>query len=166
MIAIATVRIVWNIQNLLHQGDDQYQISLSDYMLTRDLLINLPLPQQYSNLSPQSLETAEVLYEQFEANVEYQKSIPDNSDLGRKVFTRQAAADSTGLSYNTIKSHLSCLEQNGIIESRVVSASKRHSLNRGQGRQIYFIFQKSRAPPFTNNNPFSLLPTPDEFAKD
>ena len=166
MSAIAALRIGWNIQNLKHQKNDHSQVSLTDYLLARDLLINLPLPPQHSNLSPQSLETADVLFDQFVTNGEYQNSVPDNSDLGRKVFTRQVAAKATGLSYNTIKAHLSCLEQNGILESRVVSTSQRHSLNRGQGRQIYFKFQESRAPPFTQENPFSLLPTPDEIAKD
>lgn len=140
-------------------------ISIDDYHITRELLQLLPTPGQHSNLSPAAADTAGNIFDAINDNG-YQQTIPDNSGFGKKSFTTRIVTELTGFSYNTVKKHLKQLEDEGIIESLVVSSSKRNAICRGRGRQIYFRFVNNRSPPFGVSNPYDSLPTPDEIAGD
>jgi hypothetical protein len=91
---------------------------------------------------------------------EYQLSLPDYSQLGNKLFTRQKAVECVGLCYNAVKSHLRELEEEGIL------TSTRATAERGRGRDIFFSFTKGRAPPFRVRSPFDELPELDGIAPD
>jgi hypothetical protein len=166
LATIASVRV-----EMLH-AEGQYlsaaktEVSLDDYRVTRELLLNLPVPGAHSNLSPHAAETGEILYYEISCNSKYQLSIPDNSDFGMKGFTRKTAMKATGFSYNTVKDHLAKLEDEGVLESLVVTPTQKGKLNRKQGRPIYFKFANARSPPFGTNSPFTRLPTVEKIAED
>ena len=141
------------------------RVTIDDYRVTRDLLNTLPVPGEHSNLSPYAAETGGVLYDAVHEQ-RYQHTIPDNSGFGSKAFTRRFAEQATGFSYNTVKEHLRQLEDDGTIESLVITSQHRYSRLRGPGRQIYFRFAKSRSPPFGTKHPFDRLPAISQIAAD
>lgn len=156
----AALRIGW-----IHRADEQapsgqFEILIDDYRLCRDFLTSLPLTPVDSTTSAYAIETANAVYEATEANADYQEVVPDHSPLGRKVFTRRYAQKITGLSYNSVKSHLDELEDAGILESTVIPA------RRERGKQIYFRFLEGRAPPFGLSSPYQALPQPERIAAD
>ncbi len=90
-------------------ADAQLAFSTDDYRLTRELLVNLPIPGQHSSLSPYAAETGELLYEAIMSDSEYQQTLPDHSNFGKRAFTRRVAEEVTQLSCNSIKDHLAQL---------------------------------------------------------
>ena len=87
----------------------------------------------------------------------HQLCLPDRSAEGSKWFRRGEAVRWTGLGYTAVKAHLAELEGEGLIRSTVGPDDRK------QGREIYYRFLDSRAPPFTWRNPFDSLPTADEL---
>jgi hypothetical protein len=143
-----------------HVRSRDLSILIEDYKAAKSFLATLAVSPIHSTLSPYSVETGELLYDAIVANEGYQQTVPSLSHLGRKLFTRRDALQITGLSYNTVKSHLTELEGEGILESTVVPAK------RERGRQIYFRFRPSSSPPFGTENPYGRLPEPDEIEGD
>lgn len=166
LTTIASVRVEMLHEEGQYLSTAETEVSLDDYRVTRELLLNLPVPGAHSNLSPHAAETGEILYDEISCNSKYQLSIPDNSDFGMKGFTRKTAMKATGFSYNTVKDHLAKLEGEGVLESLVVTPTQKGKLNRKQGRPIYFKFANARSPPFGTNSPFTRLPTVEEIAED
>jgi hypothetical protein len=166
LTTIASVRVEMLHSEGKYLSAEETEVSLDDYRVTRELLLNLPVPGAHSNLSPHAAETGEILYDEIVCDSEYQLSIPDNSDFGVKGFTRKTATKATGFSYNTVKNHLEQLEDEGVLESLVVRSIQKGSLVRKQGRQIYFKFANARSPPFGTNSPFTRLPTVKKIAED
>jgi hypothetical protein len=136
----------------------EFDIPLEDYGLTRSFLMGLAITPTHSNLSPYAVDTAEILYEAIVLNPNYQLTVPDHSRLGQKLFTRRDAEQIAGLSYNTVKSHMSELENEGILESTRVESQ------REKGRQIFFRFNGH--PPFGVAAHYERLPSQDRIAAD
>lgn len=154
------LRIGWIHRKNEQAPSGKFQILIDDYRLSRDFLTSLPLAPLDSSASAYAIETAEVLYQATEANAGYQKEAPDHSPLGRKLFTRRDAQKITGLSYNSVKTHLSELEDAGILESTVIP------VERERGKQIHFRFLEGRAPPFGLSSPYQDLPPAERIAAD
>lgn len=143
-----------------HVRPEDLGVLIEDYRVAKGFLARLAVSPIHSRLSPYSVGTGELLYDAVVANDDYQQTVPSLSHLGQKLFTRNDAQQITGLSYNTVKSHLAELEDEGIIESTVVSA------RRERGRQIYFRFHRCNSLPFETENPFSRLPDKIEIEGD
>jgi hypothetical protein len=160
---VAAVRIELSyLQGNLPTDD---RVTIGDYDIIRNLLNKLPVPGDHSSLSPYAAETGCLLYDAVN-DQSYQLTIPDHSSFGSKAFTRRFAEEATGFSYNTVKDHIRHLEDDGILESLVITSQQRCSRVRGPGRQIYFRFAKSRSPPFGTKSPFERLPATNEIAAD
>lgn len=164
LTTVAALRNVWATVRHSRSSNRAPMVTLDDYRATRMLLTSLPIPRRDSELSPSAAETAAALHEAIVLNATYQRSIPDNSGFGAKAFTRQHAANVSGLSYNTIKQHLKQLENEGIIESIAVNEHRNQSRVRRQGVQLYFRFNQTRSPPFFSNSQFGCLPTAEDIA--
>ncbi len=132
-------------------------VTRDDYRITRELLTKLPVTGCHAGLSPHAAEYGAILFQAIDDD-RYQLSLPDMSDFGSKAFTRQIAAEKLDVSYNTANGCIQQLEEHGIIESRVTSASGRFNRNRNHGRQIYFRFAEGKVPPFGVRSPFECLP--------
>jgi len=156
----AALRIGWIDRDDEQVSSEKSQILIDDYRLSREFLTSLPLAPVDSSASAYAIETAEALYDATEGAPGYQQTVPGCSDLGQKVFTRRRAQEITGLSYNSVKSHLSELEDAGILESTVIPGK------RERGKQIYFRFLEGRAPPFGLSSPYQDLPSPERIAAD
>ncbi len=163
LATIAALRIELQHHKAEFVSTSEMVVHLDDYTVTRDLLLNLPIPGKHSNLSPYAAETGAIVFDGV-GDAAYQLTIPDNSGFGSKAFTRRFAKETTGFSYNTIKDHLDRLEAEGIVESLTVTGRQKHALIRGQGRQIYYRFVKNRSPPFGVNSPFADLPESSDIA--
>jgi DNA-binding transcriptional ArsR family regulator len=136
----------------------EFAIPLADYGLTRSFLMGLAITPTHSSLSPYAVDTAEILYKAIVLNANYQLTVPSHSELGKKLFTRRDAEQITGLSYNTVKSHMSELEDEGILESTRVESK------REKGKQIFFRFNGH--PPFGVAALYKRLPSQDTIAAD
>lgn len=127
------------------------EISVNDYEVARSLVTALPIVPLHSVAVPHALRTAEQVFESVN-EPGYQKTLPDGSDLGRKLFDRRQVCEWTGLSYNAAKDHLSHLEKEGVVEAT------REKDHRGRGKQTYYRFRNGLSPPFSKTNPFDALP--------
>ena len=145
LVVIVTLRL-----HLPGVADRRREVKIDDYEALRALLTCLPLVPEDRDLSPQSLATANTVFEALERCGG--EELPGHSQEGSKWFTRQDAMQWTLLGYNTAKKHLQELEGEGIL------VSTREESNRERGRKIHFRFADGRKPPFRWRSPFEGLP--------
>ena len=139
-------------------SEDDNKCATADYALARAILNALPIWVGDSPVSAQSLQAAHDLYDQTEGNPQYQQTVPDKSEFGRKLFTRRIAAALTGCAYTTVKKHLNELEGLGAVVSTI------ERKNRNRGLRIWFCFADNVRPPFTPTNPYASLPPVEDIA--
>jgi hypothetical protein len=125
-------------------------ITRADYAAVRALLSSLPLDGE-SRLSPRAVDTAHTLHDRV-SDPSYCLVLPDRAAEGPRWFDRLQGVEWTGLSYNTVKSHLTEMEKDGLV------ISTRAESNRGRGKHIFYRFIDGRRPPFGRLNPYTDLP--------
>lgn len=153
MLTIAALRLSSS------QSSNLITVDLEDFALARGLLQRLPVAAAHDRLPAYALQTATAIWERVYSE-NYQLTVPDHSELGNKVFTRQRVIEWTELSYNAVKDHLRSLEDAGIIEATCRLADRR------QGNQVYYTFTNGTVVPFLPRNPYLNLPTADQIAVD
>lgn len=132
------------------------------YRTARELLVSLPLSQPDAQSTPSTWQVAKRLFREIVVNPDYQRTVPDCSDLGHKLFTRETAMKSAGCPYTTCKKHLEALVDEGVLAAYTVSSNGALRNRRKQrGVVVFYRFCDERREPELATNVFARLPLID-----
>lgn len=126
------------------------EISGADYCCVRSLLIDLPVPDVSRQLTPEAVSAAAVIYERVH-RPGYQCYLPDES-TDTDWFKRGDAVLWTSKSYNTVKSYLEAMKDDGLLVATKAENGEQ------RGKEIHYRFVEGVRPPFVTKNPFEYLP--------
>ncbi|MCA9151770.1 MAG: hypothetical protein KDA92_20845 [Planctomycetales bacterium] len=163
--AHATLRIGWHSltsPDVVISGH-LLEVTDADYGEARRLLIALDTLPLGVSASAQVLQDAGLLYEAFQSNDRYQQTVPDHSDWGSKVFTRQGARRVVGGSYNAVKNTLERCVNDALLEAFTANRGNRSARVKQRGKAVYYRFPPNSVHPRISN-PYNALPPPCEIA--
>ena len=156
MIAERLLLIVTVVREMLTNKESPAIATIDDYRCLRSLLTKLPVVGPDVAISPQALETAEILQD-YIGQENYQCPVPDLSNTGHKWFDRRTAQQLSGKCYNTAKAYINEMIDAGLV----ITSDEEGPRGRGIKQHYRFLAPTQR---FAAANPFEALPSAEEIA--